>query len=724
MNKLVSFLKSDSLASYMSVPRNLKNSSLVFISFVAFSWAIFQLLIATVLTLDDIVSKAVHLSFGTVLLFAIFPIKKQRTEKVQKLQGKKGILQWFLHSHSNIPFLDMILVVLAVATALYLPINLEALSTKAGNIGFIDVLMGTLFVIVVLEAARRSVGLPMTILVILLALWAFFGSYMPRPFDFKSVALSKFVEKVAVSTEGIFGIPLYVATYTVFLFVLFGTLLERFGAGQFFNDLAIALLGKYRGGPAKASVISSGLSGMISGSSIANVVTTGTITIPLMKKAGFPARIAAATEVAASTNGQLMPPIMGAAAFIIAEYLGVGYATVIRAAVIPAVTSYIALFYIVHLEAHKLNIAKLDSSYIPNLWKVFKVGSYQLIPIVVLVICLAVFRFSPNFSVTIAIFSLLITVFFRDLIIGVLKKQRIVTSLFLYCKETYFALVQGAVNMLPVTLATAAAGIIVGIVNMGIGGLLIQIVEQISLGNIFLLLFFIALFSLLIGMGLPTTATYVVMATITVPIIVELGSDLGFAIPLIAAHLYCFYFGIIADDTPPVGLAAYTAAAIAKTKPVPVGITGFIYDLRTAVIPFVFVLNPMFVLEGVKGFIPSMGIFFLATAGGFAFTNFIQGYFTIKSTWYESILLLITSAGFYMSRVFVLRLQEIFLAERAGSGAASLGFMKNMFIDNPFTVEISFYVLAAILYFGVYYLQKIRKIVDLPYPPDKQANPT
>ncbi len=698
-----SYLKSNSLAAHISIPRKLPNSILIILSIVGCSWVLFQLLIATVLTLNDIISKAIHLSFGMTMLFMVLPVRKKKKE----LPAKRGMLQWFAHSYTNIPLLDVVFIVLAIFAALYLPINLEALSLKAGNIDFIDIFMGGILVILVLEASRRTVGLPMVILVIVLALWAFFGSYMPRPFDFKSVELNKFIEKVAVSTEGIFGIPLYVATYTVFLFVLFGTLLERFGAGQFFNDLAIALLGKYRGAPAKASVISSGLSGMISGSSIANVVTTGTITIPLMKKAGFPARIAAATEVAASTNGQLMPPIMGAAAFIMAEYLGVSYATVIKAALIPALTSYIALFYIVHLETYKLNISNLKDTYIPNLWKVLKTNAYQLIPIVVLVICLAGFRFSPSFSVAISIFSLLITVFFRNIILGILQKQKIGTTLYTYFREVYFSLVQGAINMLPVTLATAAAGIIVGTVNMGIGGLLIQIVEHISFGNIFLLLFFIAVFSLLIGMGLPTTATYVVMATITVPIIVELGANLGFAIPLIAAHLYCFYFGIIADDTPPVGLAAYTAAAIAKTDPVPVGITGFIYDLRTAVIPFVFVLNPIFILDGVNGFLPGLGVFIIATAGGFAFTNFIQGYFRTKNTWYEGILLLVVSAGFYLSRVLVLRLQELFIIERT-AGSTSVGILKNIFITRPFVPELGLYVLAALLYVGVYFLQKLR----------------
>ncbi len=719
MNKLSTlsvYLQETSLSSQLSLPRTLKNGTIIFISSIAFAWTVFQLLIATVLTLDDIVSKAVHLTFALILLFAVMPIKKQKDSNPPISLNKKNWIQRFFHSYGSIPLLDVLLCILSVFAVLYLPVNLQELSLRAGNPQPIDILMGSLFVIIVLEASRRSVGLPMTILVIVLALWAFFGTYMPRPFDFQSVSLNKFMEKVSVSTEGIFGIPLYVATYTVFLFVLFGTLLERFGAGQFFNDVAIAMLGRYRGGPAKAAVISSGLSGMVSGSSIANVVTTGTVTIPLMKKAGFPARIAAATEVAASTNGQLMPPIMGAAAFIIAEYIGIGYSSVVRAAIIPAITSYIALFYIVHLEAYKLNLAPLKSEYIPNLWKVFSKGWYQLIPILVL-ITLLVMRFSPSLSVTIAIFTLLATMYVKEIVVSQKTNQSTGKNLLALTKTSYFSLVQGAINMIPVTLATAAAGIIVGIVNMGIGGLLIQIVEQISFGNFFLLLFFIAMFSLLIGMGLPTTATYIVMATITVPIMKDLGALYGFGIPLIAAHLYCFYFGIIADDTPPVGLAAYAAAAIAKTNPIPVGITGFVYDLRTAVIPFVFVLNPIFILEGVTGLVPSLAVFAIAVLGGLTFTNFIQGYFIIKNKWYESVLLLATSALFYLSRVFVVRLQEMV---SAGS-ESSIGFFQNFVIEHPFGTELVLYGIAFVLYGVVFILQRIRKIVDLPYK--EKANP-
>ena len=511
-----------------------------------------------------------------------------------------------------------------------------------------DVLFSVALIILLLEASRRVVGPALAIIVILFSLYAFFGSYMPSIFALKGISLTKYVSQLALSTEGIYGIPLDVSASTVFLFVLLGAMLNKVGAGIFFNDLALALLGKYKGGPAKAAVVSSGFTGIFSGSSIANVVTTGTFTIPLMKKVGYPGKIAAATEVAASTNGQLMPPIMGAAAFIIAEYLALPYIDVVKAAVIPAVVSYFALFYITHLEASKLGMSGLPEEEIPKLKTVLKNGFYFLIPLVVLLYELMVLRHTPKLGAYRAILALVAIVFVREMIRAIQNKSKFtgaIVKVFRLIGEGLFA---GSRDMLAVALATATAGIVVGIVTMGIGSMIVQIVEILSCGSIFLLLLLTAVASLILGMGLPTTATYIVMASITVPVIIQLSAQNGIsAIPAISAHLFCFYFGILADDTPPVGLAAYAAAAIAKSDPIQTGIQGFKYDLRTAVIPFMFVFNPELVLHGVENVFQGFLIFGMAVLGAFAFTNAVQGRFIVKNKWYEVLLFLTASLIFF-----------------------------------------------------------------------------
>jgi TRAP transporter 4TM/12TM fusion protein len=383
--------------------------------------------------------------------------------------------------------------------------------------------------------------------------------------------------------------------------------------------------------------------GMISGSSIANIVTTGTFTIPLMKRVGYPAKKAAAIEVASSTDGQIMPPIMGAAAFIIAEYVNISYIEVIKAAAIPAFVSYCALFYITHLEAMKLGIRGLPRQELPAFFPTLKRGIPYMLPILILLYELIVLRHSPETGAFKAILLLLVIIFSRDMA-GALSGKHTFKKAITRTRDTILeGTVKGSRNMIPVALATAAAGMIVGIVNMGIGGMITQIVESISGGNIFLLLVITAAASLILGMGLPTTATYIVMASLTAPIIVQIGTVYGFFVPLIAAHLFCFYFGILADDTPPVGLAAYAAAAIAESEPIPTGIQGFFYDLRTAVIPFMFMLNTDLILYRIQSWPEGILIFIMAVLGAFAFTSALQGFFFTRNRWYETPFLLVAS---------------------------------------------------------------------------------
>ncbi|KPL14071.1 C4-dicarboxylate ABC transporter, partial [candidate division WOR_3 bacterium SM1_77] len=353
-------------------------------------------------------------------------------------------------------------------------------------------------------------------------------------------------------------------------------------------------------------------------------------------------------EVAASTNGQLMPPIMGAAAFIIAEYLSVPYLDVVKAAAIPAFVSYFALFYITHLEASKLGMRGLPESEVPRFGAVMKNGFYYLIPLFLLIYELVVVRHTPKLAAFNAIVVLMLIIVVREVRKAWKAQDSIIGSFVNAGKTIASGFIAGSRNMLTVALATACAGIVVGIVTMGIGSMIVQIVEILSAGNIFLLLLITAIASLIIGMGLPTTATYIVMASITVPIIIRLSArGVVDFVPAMAAHLFCFYFGILADDTPPVGLAAYSAAAIARSDPIPTGIKGFTYDLRTAVIPFMFIFNAELILFGVHNLAQALLIFVMAAFGAFAFANAVQGWFIVKNKIYEMPLFLIASVIFF-----------------------------------------------------------------------------
>jgi len=593
---------------------------------VAMAWALFQLALPRLLILDSATIRTVHLAFGITLAFLT-----QHTFKRENQQQAK-------HAISPLNYALAVIVCLCVA---YFVIDWVGIVTRSANPLPRDIIASVVLVVLLLEAARRSLGPALTVIAVAFTVYAFLGQYMPSAIAFRGVSLRRYLSQIVMSTEGVFGIPLRVSASTVFLFVLFGSMLEKVGAGHFFNDLALCLFGRFKGGAAKAAIGASGLTGMVSGSSIANVVTTGTFTIPLMKKVGYPATIAAATEVAASTNGQLMPPIMGAAAFIIAEYLGIDYLAVVKAALVPAVVSYCALFYIAHIEASKLGMKGLPKSDIPSLKAVLKSGYHYLIPLLVLIYELIIVRRSPNLAAFYAITVLVLI----TLINGIAKAGRddgklgraTVNSITTIAS----GLIAGSRNMVSVAMATAAAGIVVGVVFMGLSGLIVEIVADLALGHVLPLLFIAAVTSLILGMGLPTTATYIVMASITVPIIVEL--DAAAKVPVIAAHLFCFYFGILADDTPPVGLAAYAAAAIAKADPIKTGIQGFIYDLRTAVIPFMFVFNSELILYGISSIWQGLLIFTMAVFGACAFANAVQGWLLTRNKWYDIPVLLAAS---------------------------------------------------------------------------------
>jgi TRAP transporter 4TM/12TM fusion protein len=592
-------------------------------------WSLFQLSIASWLILDTTFIRAIHLGFALLVVYLNYPLLKK------PLLGLK-----YLSATDRIPIFDFVVAIVASLSALYIAIDYEGMTLRYGDPITRDIVIGLVLVILLLEASRRVIGPALPVIAGAFIVYAFAGPYMPDLIAFKGTSMNRFVGQMTMSTEGIYGIPLDVSATIVFLFVLFGAMLDKAGAGQYFIRLALSLLGGFKGGPAKAAIMGSGLTGLVSGSSIANIVTTGTFTIPLMKKVGYPATKAAAIEVAASTDGQLAPPIMGAAAFIIAEYVNVPYVEVIKAAAVPAFASYAALFYITHIEASKLGLRGMSRAELPLFFKTFFGGLQYVVPIMMLLYELIVVRHSPELAAFRAICVMAVVMLLQRPVQAYLRKEPIGPALKQGVTDIVSSLASGARNMVAVALATAAAGIIVGVVALGLGQLITAIIDTLSGGNINLMLIITAVASLIIGMGLPTTATYIVMASLTAPAIVEIGAMNDFIVPLMAAHLFCFYFGILADDTPPVGLAAYAAAAIAKSPPIATGIQGFMYDIRTAILPFMFIFNSDLILHNVDSWPQGLLIFLMACFGNFAFASATQGWFVAKNKIWEIPLLL------------------------------------------------------------------------------------
>lgn len=626
-------VEKQSVEEGLTAHRHATNYHRFFVPVLAVAWCIFQLSTASWLILNSSYIRSIHLGFAISIAYFSFPAVKR------PLTGFFS----FLSARTHIPLMDVLLGTASACAALYYFIDYSGLSMRSGAPLQRDILIGIVLVLLLLEAARRVIGPALTVIATLFTFYAFFAEHMPEDFAFRSTSLSKYVDKISLSTEGIYGIPLDVSATVVFLFVLFGAMLERAGAGRFFIELSLSLLGRFRGGPAKAAIVGSGLTGMVSGSSIANIVTTGTFTIPLMKKVGYKPTKAAAVEVAASTDGQLAPPIMGAAAFIIAEYLGISYLEVVKAAAVPAFVSYATLFFIVHVEASKAGLRSLSRAETPDFMKVLKSGIHFLIPIGVLVYELVVFRHSPEVSAFRAIAVMAVIMVLQGPVRSFIKKKPLGPAFKAGMRSLLDAAIAGGQNMVPVAIACAAAGIIVGIITMGIGSIIVDLVEFLSGGNIFLLITITAAASLLLGMGLPTTATYIVMAVLIAPVITQVGMTSGFVIPLMAAHLFCFYFGILADDTPPVGLAAYAAAAIAKSPPIKTGIQGFLYDIRTAIIAFMFIFNHELILHNINSWGGALLIFSMACIGSFSFAAATQGWFISKNRWYEIPFLLIVA---------------------------------------------------------------------------------
>lgn len=711
---------------------------------VALAWSLFQLWIASplpfstgILAFNDTQSRSIHLAFAVFLAFVAYPA--------------------FKHSpRERVPLLDWLFALVGAFCAAYLFLFYRELSQRPGQPITQDLVVAVLGIFLLLEATRRALGLPMVIVALVFLGYTFGGRYMPELIAHKGASLERVVSHQWLTTEGVFGVALGVSNGFIFLFVLFGSLLDRAGAGNYFIKSAFALLGHMRGGPAKAAVVSSAATGIISGSSIANVVTTGTFTIPLMKRVGYRPDQAAAVEVSSSVNGQLMPPVMGAAAFLMVEYVGIPYTEVIKHAFLPAIISYVALFYIVHLEALKANLQGLPrrggstamqrlrsllmtlagfvvlsgavyysigwiktllpnaaiyligvgllAAYLGLLWissrqpaltlddpnapvfelpetaPTLKAGLHYLLSVVVLIWCLMIEQLSPALSAFWAtLFMIFVMLTQRPLIAMLRGHGGYAVAMRLGFSDLLEGLVAGARNMIGIGVATAAAGIIVGTVSLtGIGLVMTEVVELVSGGNLIIMLVLVAFVSLILGMGLPTTANYIVVSTLMAPVVVELGAQSGLLVPLIAVHLFVFYFGLMADVTPPVGLASFAAAAIARTDPIKTGITAFFYSMRTAILPFLFIFNTQLLMIGIDSVWHLLLTVVSATVAMLVFAAATQGYFLVKSRLWETALLLLVTftlfrPGYWWDMVYppfqeVPATQLIALVDKADAG--------------------------------------------------------
>ncbi|MDB4241253.1 TRAP transporter permease [Candidatus Pelagibacter sp.] len=635
MNQSIKSKVESKISEDLSPTRNLTGLHLKIVGSIAIIWSLFQLWYASpfpfmfdIGMFKGLPARAIHLGFALTLAFLIYPISKRK----------------------KISIFDILISFIAAFCCLYIYFFYDQLVDRGGILLTItiwekfnlpvELIIGSCGILILIEATRRVFGLPLVIIAVCFLLFSYFGRYAPEIISHGGLSLNRLVGFQWLDQEAIFGIPIGVSVDFIFLFVLFGALLETAGGGKYFLDLAFAMVGKMRGGPAKAAILGSGMTGLISGSSIANTVTTGTFTIPIMKKTGFSKEKAGAIEVSSSVNGQLMPPVMGAAAFVMASFLGVTYFEVVKHAFLPAIISYVALFYISHLEALKLNLKGMDDVDIPNLKKTFLSGLHFLIPIFVLVYMLVYLRFTASYSIFFATIALIIV----NLGYILFKNSDFKLAIKTWFNQTIVGFEKGALNMVGVGIAIATAGIIVGAVgSTGLSTNLIIVIEFIAKDNVVILLFLTIILCLILGMGLPTTANYVVVASLMATVLVDVGNASGFVFPLIAVHLFVFYFGLMADVTPPVGLASYAAAAISGGDPLKTGLQAFWYSLRTGILPIVFLFNHELLLIGIENVWHGLLVIITSLIGILVFTSATQAWFINRLRWYEIIIFLLIS---------------------------------------------------------------------------------
>jgi TRAP transporter 4TM/12TM fusion protein len=686
----------------------------------ALAWALFQFWYASPLpfvfrfgVLNDTEARSVHLAFAMFLAFLAWPASSRSPR-------------------DRVPALDWIFAAVGAFAGAYLLLFYVGLSTRPGQPNLMDIVVASAGVLLLLEATRRSVGWPMAVLAALFIFYAMAGPLMPEVLEHKGASLNRMLSHMWLTTEGVYGIALGVSTGTIFVYVLFGTLLDRAGGGNYMMQVSFAALGHLRGGPAKVAVVSSALNGMISGSSVSNVVSGGIFTIPLMKKSGYGGVKAGAIETMSSVNGQIMPPVMGAAAFLMVEYVGIPYSDVVKHALLPAVLSYIGLFYIVHLEAVKLGMNPIvtreprtwragalawglglsgsivvvallyyffeaaksllgegapyaigiavtllylysvrQAALSPDLpddidvdnpkplatWPTVRAGLHFLLPIGTLIWCLMVEELSPSLSAYWAIVVLIVLMLTQHPLVALFRKTPASGLWLRGGREVVDGFHDGSRNMIGIGIATATAGIIVGGITLtGLGLRMTEFVEFVSQGNVVAMLLFIAFVCLVLGMGVPTTANYVLVATLMAPVVVELGAQSGLIIPLIAVHLFVFYYGIMGDITPPVGLATFAAAAISGEDAIQTGIQGSLYALRTVILPFIWIFNPQLLLIGVHGPFELVRVVVACTVATLIFAALTMGWFRIKTRWWEALLLslaviLLFRPDFFMDQI-------------------------------------------------------------------------
>jgi TRAP transporter 4TM/12TM fusion protein len=682
-----------------------------FLAVVCAAWSVFQVWYASPLPFalrfgifNDTEARSIHLALSVFLAFAVFPAFRSS-------------------SRQKVPWADWAVALVGAFCAAYLYLFYDQLALRPGQPTTLDMVVGLAGVAIMLEATRRAMGTAMLITTGVFLAFIFAGPYMPEVIQHKGASLSRMVSHMWLTTEGVYGVALGVSVQFIFLFVLFGTLLDIAGAGNYMMQVSTALLGHLRGGPAKVAVVSSALNGVVSGSSVSNVVSGGIFTIPLMKRTGYSGVKAGAIEAASSINGQIMPPVMGAAAFLMVEYVGIPYSEIVKHAALPAIISYIALFYIVHLEALKYGLQPIPRSggrrqrlvegalaaagtlaavavvyyavtfvqrlfgasagwvltvltaggylgllafsarypdvpvddpgapviRLPELWPTVRAGLHFLVPLVVLLWCLMVEELSPGLSAFWATVTVIATVVVQPPLLALFRRQgEVGAALRRGLADLWKGLVLGARNMIGIGVATASAGLIVGAITLtGMGFMMTEFVEYVSGGNVLVMLIFTAIVCLLIGAGVPTTANYILVATIMAPVIVELGAQSGLVIPLIAVHLFVFYFGIMADVTPPVGLASYAAAAISGDDPNATGWQATWYSFRTAVLPFVFIFNPQLLFIGVHSWWEVILVAVTATVAALLFAAATMAWFRTRCGALEIALLLLATFLFF-----------------------------------------------------------------------------
>lgn len=534
--------------------REVKGIWNIIINAICIAFAVFQLYTATFGVLDAHLQRAIHLAFGFLLIFLLYP-------------GRKS---W---SRSSMNPLDVLLAIVGAASALYIVVNYQELVLRAGMNNETDFVVGVIGTLMVFEAARRVVGWPMITVALFFMIYAFVGPYIPGIMAHRGVQVQELFDHLFFTTEGIFGTPMGVSSTFIYLFILFGSYLEATGLGKFFIDLANAIAGWAAGGPAKVAVLSSGLMGTVSGSSVGNVAGTGAFTIPMMKKLGYRPAFAGAVEAAASTGGQLMPPVMGAAAFLMAEFVGVPYFDVVKAAVIPALLYYIGVWLGVHYEAKKYGLKGTPREELPKFGPLFMEKGHLALPLAVIVYLL-VSGYTPMRAALAAIVLSIVCACLR-------KSTRI------GFREIVQGLIDGSKGVLGVLIACATAGIIIGVVTKtGVGLKVATALLDLSGGQLLPAMFFTMVTSLILGMGVPTTANYVITSTIAAPALVQMN------VPVLAAHMFAFYFGIVADVTPPVALAAYAGAGIAGANPMRCGVIAAKLAIAAFIVPYIFVLAP------------------------------------------------------------------------------------------------------------------------------------